>query len=91
MSFNVLSNFTPLGFINSLAGKTIFDVMDYSVANIMIPLNALLIVLFSAWVMKKKVVEQEFSDKKSVFYKPWLFIIKFVAPAGILAVLLMGL
>lgn len=91
MSFNILSNFTPLGFINSLANKTIFDVMDYSVANIMIPLNALLIVLFCAWVMNKKVVEQEFSSTRSWFYKPWLITIKFVAPVGILAVLLMGL
>jgi len=91
MSFNILSSFTPLGFINSLSSKTIFDLMDYSVANIMIPLNALLIVLFCAWVMKEKIVEQEFSIRKSAFHKPWLVIIKFVAPVGIIAVLLMGL
>jgi len=91
MSFNVLSNFTPLGFINSLASKTIFDLMDYSVANVMIPLNALLIVLFCAWIMKTNIVEQEFSNSRSSFYMPWLIIIKFVAPVGILAVLLMGL
>jgi len=91
MSFNILSDFTPLGFIDSLANKTLFDLMDYSVANIMIPLNALLIVLFCAWVMKAKVVEEEFSSTRSSFHKPWLLIIKFIAPMGILAVLLMGL
>jgi len=91
MSFNVLADFNPLSFIDSLAGKTIFDLMDYSVANLMIPLNALLIVLFCAWVMKENVVEQEFANNKSPFYKPWLIIIKFVAPLGIFAVLIMGL
>jgi len=91
MSFNLLSNFTPLGFIDTLANKTLFDLMDYSVANIMIPLNALLIVLFCAWIMKANVVEKEFSTSRNSFYKPWLIIIKFVAPVGILAVLLMGL
>ena len=91
MSFNVLADFTPLSFIDSLAGKTLFDLMDYSVANIMIPLNALLIVLFCAWVMKASTVKQEFSTKQSVFYKPWLMIIKFVAPIGILAVLIIGI
>jgi len=91
MSFNILSNFKPLGFINSLSSKTIFDLMDHFVANIMIPLNALLIVLFCAWVMKARVVEQEFSSAGSSLHKPWLVIIKFIAPVGVLAILFIGL
>ena len=91
LSFSVLSHINPLGFIATFEGKTIFDLMDFSVSNIMIPLNALLIVCFAGWVLKEKVVKEEFSTKESVYYKPWLFVVKFIAPIGVFAVLVTGL
>jgi len=91
MSFNVLADFKPLDFVQSLANKNLFDLMDYSVANIMIPFNALFIVLFCGWVMKNDIVQKEFSLQKSLFFKPWLFTIKFITPIGIIAVLVMGI
>ncbi|WNC71363.1 sodium-dependent transporter [Thalassotalea psychrophila] len=91
LSFNLLADFKPLGFIDFFSGKTLFDLMDYSVANIMIPFNALLIVLFCGWVMKKKVVETEFSQQSSVLFKPWLGLVRYIIPIGVLAVLLIGL
>ncbi len=90
LSFNVLSNFTPLSFITMFEGKTLFDLMDYSVANLMIPFNALLIVCFCAWVLKKKTIKQEFSNTHNVLFKPWVVIIRYIAPIGILAVLIAG-
>ena len=91
LSFNLLADFKPLGFIDFFSGKTLFDLMDYSVANIMIPFNALLIVLFCGWVMKKDVVQVEFAEQSSVWFKPWLTLIRFIAPVGVIAVLIIGL
>lgn len=91
LSFNLLSAFRPLEFIDKFADKTMFDLMDYAVANLMIPLNALLIVCFCAWIMDRKVVENEFSVRSSRFFMPWLSLIRTIAPIGILLVLVMGM
>lgn len=91
LSFNLLSNFKPLSFIEKLANKTLFDLMDYAVANVMIPFNALLIVCFCGWVLSKNITENEFSATKSSLFIPWHTLIKFIAPIGILAVLLTGM
>lgn len=91
LSFNLLADFKPLSFIAGFAEKTLFDLMDYSVANIMIPLNALFIVCFCGWVLKSKIVEQEFSAQKTIMFKLWNVLIKFVAPLGVLAILAAGL
>ncbi|KGJ99158.1 sodium-dependent transporter [Thalassotalea sp. ND16A] len=91
MSFNLLSDFKPLSFIDAFSGKTLFDLMDYSVANIMIPINALLIVIFAGWVLKKQVVKSEFSTEHSSWFAPWLCLIRYIAPVGVIAVLVVGL
>jgi len=91
LSFNLLSSFKPLGFIDSFADKTLFDLMDYAVANVMIPINALLIVGFCGWVLSRKMVKSQFCDKDSVYFKPWLFLIRYIAPLGVIAVLFVGL
>ncbi|NRA83450.1 MAG: sodium-dependent transporter, partial [Gammaproteobacteria bacterium] len=91
LSFNLLSEFKPLSFIDIFANKTLFDLMDYAVANIMIPLNALLIVLFCGWVIPTSIVKNQFSINDSSLFSPWLNLIKFIAPIGVIAVLVIGL
>ncbi|WP_068547827.1 sodium-dependent transporter [Thalassotalea crassostreae] len=91
LSFNTLSNFTPLAFFDAFAGKTLFDIMDYLVANIMIPFNALLIVLFCSWVMPHNTVKREFSASPSRWFAPWLTTMRFIAPVGVIAILIIGL
>ena len=91
LSFNVLGDFKPLSFIDTFSNKTIFDLMDYSVANIMIPLNALLIVLFCGWILPKARVQEQFSQQSTALFTPWLSLIKFIIPVGVIAVLISGL
>ncbi len=50
LSFNVLSEFTPLSSVPGYAGKNIFDIMDFTIANILLPFNGLMIALFAGWV-----------------------------------------
>lgn len=91
MSFNLIADIKPLSFIAGFADKTVFDLLDYLVANLMIPANALLIVLFTAWVMPKVKIRQEFSIQHSSAFEPWWWCIKYLAPIGVVAVLLTGL
>ncbi len=80
LSFNVLSDF------KFLAG-TIFDNVDYLTSNIMLPLGGLLIVVFAGWVMCRNSTSDELGTSGALF-KVWRLLARFVAPIGILIVLI---
>lgn len=80
LSFNVLSDVT------FLAG-TIFDNVDYLTSNIMLPLGGLLIVIFAGWVMARNSTADELHSSGPLF-KAWRLLARFVAPIGILLVLI---
>lgn len=80
LSFNVLADTT------FLAG-TIFDNVDYLTSNIMLPLGGLLIAVFAGWVMCRNSTSDELGDSGMLF-KAWRIAARYVAPLGILFVLL---
>lgn len=84
MSFGALKGFT-------LFGKNIFDILDYTASNIMLPLGGLLIVLFVGWFISAKFIRSELSNEgtlKVKYYPIFIFIVKFIAPVAIAAILL---
>ena len=87
LSFNVLSGFHPLNFIGVFERKTLFDITEYTVANILIPISGLLIAVFAGWRLTKPSAQQELSMTGSAF-QAWRFIMRFVAPLGIGAIFL---
>jgi NSS family neurotransmitter:Na+ symporter len=65
---------------------TIFDILDYVSANILLPVGALAIVIFLGWYLGKKVIADELSNNgalKMKFLGVFVFIIKFIAPIAI--------
>jgi len=80
LSFNVLAD------VKFLAG-TIFDNIDYLTSNIMLPLGGLLIVIFAGWIMCRNSTADELRST-GLLYKAWRLLARFVAPIGILLVLI---
>lgn len=75
----------------TLLGKTFFDLMDYTVSNILMPLGALLIAIFVPLKVKKSVLYDELkqgSGLKRGLFEAWYFLIRFVAPVLIFVVML---
>jgi len=69
-----------------IGNRNLFDLLDFSSANIMLPLGGLLIVVFAGWFMGVDKVFDELSNggKLNVRYKnTFLFIIRFVFLNGI--------
>ncbi|MCP4301431.1 MAG: sodium-dependent transporter [Gammaproteobacteria bacterium] len=88
LSFNLLSDVHPLGSIGMFEGKTFFDLFDYLVTNIMMPLGGILIAVFAGWIVKTEFSRDELFDGKNVFgHNAWLFLVRFVAPAVLAFVL----
>ena len=91
LSFNVWSDFTPLAMFSAFEGKTIFDLIDYFTANIMMPVGAILIALFVGWRMKPEMLQGNLSFYHPVLYKTWIWSIRVVVPIAILGILISGL
>ncbi len=87
-SFNIWSDFKPLGFISHFENKTVFDLLDGLTANIMLPLGGLLIALFAAWQMSRRSCREELELKDGLLFKSWYFMIRFVSPFAVLIVFL---
>jgi len=79
-SFNLLAE------TKFLAG-TLFDNIDYLTSNIMLPLGGMVIAIFAGWVMCRNSTSEELGGAGAL-YKGWRFLARFVAPVGILFVLL---
>ncbi|MFW6370918.1 MAG: sodium-dependent transporter [Bacteroidota bacterium] len=78
----------------NIAGRNIFDTMDFTASNILLPLGGLLIVLFVGWYMKSVEVKEELSNRGTLKIKlssAFLFIVRFIAPVAIAIIFLHGI
>jgi neurotransmitter:Na+ symporter, NSS family len=77
-----------------LFGFTVFDLMNFTSANILLPLGGFFIVLFVAWFLGRDGAKEELSNqgKLKVKYIPfYMFVIKFLAPLAIAFIFLQGI
>jgi neurotransmitter:Na+ symporter, NSS family len=81
LSFNHWSAFT-------LFDLTYFGVVDYLTSNILLPVGGLLIALFAGWRMTERSVMEELAISRPVMFRAWYYVIRFIAPIGILLVFL---
>lgn len=61
-------------------------IIDFS-TNIILPIGALGFAIFSGWILEPKAVKQAMNIKSKAAFRLWQFLIRYVAPIGILAVL----
>ena len=80
LSFNVLAD-------TKFFKGTIFDNVDFLTSNIMLPLGGLLITIFAGWVMCRNSTADELGSSGTL-YKAWRILARFIAPIGILFVLI---
>jgi len=90
LSLNLWSDVAPLSFIPMLEGKTIFDLLDFFTANILLPLGGLLVALFAGWVMSKQAMENELSLSGPAF-SLWFGTLRFVTPVAVAVVFIYNL
>ncbi len=88
-SHNIWSDFTPLGFIDTLEGATIFRIIDFFVVNNLILFSAFFITLFVGWVMSEDATKEELGMGNNLAYRSWLLVMRYLAPAAIFLISLM--
>lgn len=78
----------------SIAGLSLFDLLDKTSANVLLPLGGLCIVLFVGWKLRPEEVVSEINNAgtlKARLAPLFMFIVKFLAPVAIALVFLNGL
>ncbi len=87
LSFGPLRNFL-------IFNRTIFGWFDYLSANVLLPIGALMIVVFVGWFLGKKNVKDEITNEGSLrvrLFPIFLWIVRLVAPIAIAVVFLYGI
>lgn len=80
-SFNIWSDF-------KFFDRTVFDLLDYLTANIMLPLGGFFIAVFAGWVMHQEHSEMELEMPKAEYYQVWKTLVCYVSPAAVFLVFL---
>jgi NSS family neurotransmitter:Na+ symporter len=88
LSFNLWSDVAPLSFIAKFEGKTIFDLLDFLTANVMLPLGGLLIALFAGYVMSRPSSADELGMGEGNVYLAWRFLVRYISPVAVAIVFL---
>ncbi|MGP1450815.1 MAG: sodium-dependent transporter [Wolinella sp.] len=88
----VLSGSEQHGEIMKIAGKSIFDWLDFSSSALLMPIAGMITCFFIGFVLDKNHVHGMFSGYMSpLFFQIWLFCVRFVAPMAIFTILFRGL
>lgn len=88
-SFNVLQDFRPLSFIAGFETRTIYDSLDFIMANILLPVGAILTAVFIGWFAAPDAIREETGLAKG--YTLWLFLIRFVVPIAVAIIFVAGI
>ncbi len=82
-SFSTWENTYPLGQFEVFAGKTPFDLIDYLVSNILMPLGGMLYALFAGWWLSKETVLSEIGLADGAVFKLWMILVRIVSPLAV--------
>ena len=91
LSFSTWEYTYPLGQFAVFAGKTPFDLIDYLVSNILLPLGGMLYALFAGWWLTKETCLEEIGLEDGAVFKLWLLLVRIVAPLAVAAVFVFNL
>jgi NSS family neurotransmitter:Na+ symporter len=90
-SFSSWEDFHPLGAFAVFAGKTPFDLIDYLVSNVLMPLGGMLYALFAGWWVSRNVQVEQLGIGEGLTFKSWLVLSRVIAPLAIAVVFVMNL
>jgi NSS family neurotransmitter:Na+ symporter len=89
-SFGRWADWHPLASIPRLAGLSVFGLMDFLSANLLMPIAALLVSVFVGWRLGRRIPEAELSGLSSSSRRFLMFALRYLCPIGIAMVVIVG-
>ena len=90
-SFSTWESYYPLGQFEVFATKTPFDLIDYAVTNVMMPLGGMLYALFAGWWLSKEMMLAESGIANATVFNLWLVLLRIIAPLAVAVVFIFNL
>jgi NSS family neurotransmitter:Na+ symporter len=90
-SFSSWENLYLLDSIPAFAGKTPFNLIDYAVSNILMPLGGMFYALFAGWWLSRNTAVYEMGVGDGAIFKLWLLLVRVVAPVAVAAIFVFNL
>lgn len=87
LSFNRSSDWHPLGAVAMFRDKTFFDAVDYISSDLLLPVGAVLTSVFVGWRLSRRIVSEELSESSPMTATCVVWLLRFVCPIAIGAVL----
>lgn len=81
LSLNLWADFRPIG------GRTLFGILDYLTANLMLPIGGMLVAVFAGWRISVARSKEELG-LSGWLYSAWLICLRVLAPLAIFFVML---
>lgn len=69
-------------------GKTLFELVDFLTANLMLPVGGVLVALFAGWIMQREISKSELEMGEGPAFDIWRVLVRYVAPIGVAIVFL---
>lgn len=69
-------------------GRTVFGLVEFASANVLLPLSGLLIAVFAGWKLSRAATVEELHLGDGPAYRLWRLLVRWIAPAGVLLVFL---
>ncbi len=91
LSFSRWENVYLLDGFAVFAGKTPFDLIDYLVSNILLPLGGMAYALFAGWWVSRKTLVTQLGVGDGATFKLWLVLVRIIAPVAIACVFVSNL
>ena len=90
-SFSTWENTFPLGQFEVFATKTPFDLIDYLVSNVLMPLGGMLYAIFAGWWLSRQTLLSEIGLGDGALFKLWMVLVRIIAPLAVAAVFVFNL
>jgi NSS family neurotransmitter:Na+ symporter len=90
-SFSSWENVYPLGNFEIFANKTPFDLIDYMVSNVLMPIGGILYAIFAGWWVSKELLLEEIGVGDGAMFQVWLLLARVVAPLAVATIFIFNL
>lgn len=84
-SFNIWSGVKPL------AGKNLFELIDYFGSNLLMPIGGMLMAILAGWLISTQVSRDLLPLQHKLLFRIWLILIRFVAPVVVFLIFVSNL
>lgn len=90
-SFNLWSQWHPLGVLQRFSSASLFTVLDYLTANVMMPLGGLLLALFAGWMLPTAEIAAQSGITSPRLFSAWYQLLRWLVPPAIVAIFIFNL